>query len=120
MHSKAKPPTLAEKQRFAAIYEVGCIPCWLKGISFQPCTIQHVVEGRKRLGHDYTYGLCEFHHFGTPKDGWTVKQTEDVLGPSLALSKKRFMQTFGSERELVMVCSEMIRGCLAAWTGEYS
>ena len=120
MHSKAKPPTLAERQRFAAIYETGCTPCWLRGIEFQPCTIQHVVEGRKRLGHSATYGACEWHHFGHPKGGLTAKQTEDMLGPSLALSKKKYVETFGSERELIELCNKMIEQYLQAWRGEYS
>ena len=120
MQSKAAKPTKAQELRFQAIYSVGCLPCWLLGIEFNPCTIQHVVEGRKRLGHDFTYGACGWHHQGYPLDGKTQKQTEEMLGPSLALSKKKYIERFGSERELVRLENQMISGYLQAWSGEYS
>lgn len=120
MHSKAKGPTLAEKMRFEAIKQVGCVPCWLLGISFNPCTIQHVVEGRKRLGHSFTYGACCWHHFGHPLEGKTQKQTEAIMGPSLALTKKKYNERFGSERELVELCNQMIEPYLREWQEGYS
>lgn len=120
MHSKAKPPTLAEKQRFAAIYEVGCIPCWLEGIEFNPCDIQHVVQGRKRCGHSMSYGCCPYHHRGVPLSGCTSRQSAEIAGPSLARDPKAFHAKYGSEDELVDLCNKMIEPYLQAWRGEYN
>lgn len=121
MHSKAKPATKYEQARFKAIYSVGCTPCWLKGISFEPCTIQHVVEGRKRLGHAFTYGACPWHHFGHPKEGKTKDEMTYMLGPSLAHGKKPYEKEFGPERELVVLTNELIKSYMDHWYGgEYS
>ncbi len=116
MHSKAKPPTIAEKHRFAAIKEVGCIPCWLEGRSFEPCDIQHVVKGRKRLGHSMTYGCCPAHHRGVFKS----KEHERLTGPSLARSPKDYHAKYGSEDELVELCNKMIEPYLIEWRSGYS
>lgn len=42
------------------------------------------------------------------------------MGPSLALSKKKYAERFGSEKELVDLCNQMITPYLQAWAGEYS
>lgn len=120
MRSKAKSPTLAEQQRFEAIKTVGCQPCWLEGIEFNPCDIQHVVEGRKRLGHSQTYGCCAWHHRSVPLNGLTSKQSEQRAGPSLARSPKDYHAKYGSERELVELCDKMIEPYLIEWRSSYS
>lgn len=106
--------------RFAAITEVGCIPCWLEGISFNPCDVQHVVKGRKRLGHRWTYGCCPWHHRGVPVNGLNTKQSEQQAGPSLARDPKAYHAKYGSEEELVELCDKMIEPYIREWTEGFS
>ncbi|HEY6019910.1 MAG TPA: Ref family recombination enhancement nuclease [Candidatus Paceibacterota bacterium] len=120
MKHSTKAPTKAEQMRFEAIKIVGCIPCWLNGVSFNPCAIHHVVKGRKRLGHRHTYGNCDWHHQGYPLNGKTTKESEEIAGPSLARSPRAYHERFGSEEELVTLCDEMIKPYIENWTGEYS
>lgn len=121
MQSKStRKPTIAEQQRFQAIKEVGCTPCWLEGRSFEPCDIQHVVKGRKRLGHEWTYGCCPWHHRGLVTYPADTKMMEHVVGPSLARSPKDYHAKYGSEEELVDLCNKMIEPYLQAWRGEFS
>jgi hypothetical protein len=96
MVGKTKRPTSAEKKRMSLIGEqyFGCLPCRLEKSNYAPvlATVQHVVEGGKRLGHNYTYGLCCWHHFG---------HDPMRMGPSLALNKHTYVRRYGSERMLV-------------------
>ena len=101
MQSKAKPATKAEKERFKAIGEIGCIPCWIENMQYREPDVQHVVEGGKRKGHEYTYGCCPWHHRGVLPDGMTGHQAERDLGPSLAVSRKDYHARYGGEDHLV-------------------
>lgn len=71
----------------------GCIPCRLVDpVNHVLATVQHVTEGYKRLGHWATYGCCTWHHFGEPPQR---------PGPSLAINRREYRATFGSELLLV-------------------
>lgn len=114
MKHSTGPPTKEERRRFEAIKQVGCVPCWLVGIGFQPCAIHHAVEGRKRLGHRFTYGNCDWHHQGYPFNGTDERRSEEVAGPSLAKNPRAFHERFGTERELVAMCDELIAPLLCS------
>ena len=102
MVGKAKPPTAEERRRMSLIGEqyFGCIPCRLEHGQHVLATVQHVVEGRKRLGHASTYGACEWHHFGHVH----VRQP----GPSLANGKRTYTARYGCERLLVDLQTALI------------
>lgn len=108
MNHSTGNPTRAQQDRFRAIQALGCLPCILLGIWGNPCDIQHVVEGGKRLGHDETYGSCPWHHRGIAPGDWSARQAEESFGPSLAISRRRFAQQFGTERELLAKQDELI------------
>ena len=96
-------PTTAQAHRFELIKEVGCICCWTKGLARVPAEIHHLTvggrHGQKRRGHDYTIGLCPWHHRGVlPYIG---AQVALGLGPSYALEPRRFREEFGSDDELL-------------------
>ena len=78
----------------------GCLPCLIVNFRHRLATVQHVVEGGKRLGHSWTYGACPWHHQGIA-DPWDDYQAERMLGPSLAWNQKAYQERFGTERELV-------------------
>lgn len=101
MAGKAKPPTKAQQQRMAVIAEVGCLPCLINRQERQ-ATIQHVTAGGRRLGHDYTYGSCVWHHLGTKEQGWSRQEMSGILGPSFADGRRYFEEVFGDERDVLV------------------
>lgn len=105
MVGKSKAPTADERRRMKTIKEhTPCIPCMLisrRMIRYPE--VRHVVEGMKRLGHRYTYGLCPWHHRGVIDNNRTTQSMIGQFGPSLSGGKKPFQQRFGPERLLVKV-----------------
>ena len=107
MVGKAKPATPAQKKRMSQIKEIGCIACLLNNWPDVQTEVHHVVEGRVRLGHDQTMGLCKWHHRGDPGDH-TRQQMGGLLGPSLAHGSYDFAENFGSQATLVLVQDYLI------------
>lgn len=96
--------TKAQKRRFLRLQDVGCICCLKEGFTGVPVDVHHLVDKGYRKhsgGHDATLPLCPWHHRGEPPSGLTVSEALFVAGPSLALNKKLFVQTYGTERELL-------------------
>lgn len=118
MVGQTKAPTGDEKRRLAVLKEhVPCIPCLVSVKRIRLPTIQHLVEGFKRLGHTYTYPSCAWHHQANP-ESWSVEYCEEVLGPSLENGKRTFQAAFGLERDLVKVADFLIESYLnAKWDG---
>ena len=108
MVGKTKTPTKAQRRRFASLQTRGCVACALDGRLREPPDIHHLVEGGRRLGHDYTIPLCPWHHRGLPPGGLSIHDARDILGPSLALAKRAFVERYGDERHLLTVANLMI------------
>ena len=51
----------ADKERYQAIAEMGCICCLKDKGVFSPCEIHHI-NGRTGNGNQETIGLCFHHH----------------------------------------------------------
>ena len=89
-------PTKAQRARFAAIHDVGCIACRLAGLPHTPCEIHHLTiggrHGQKRRGHDYTIGLCSYHHRNASPP-WPSFD----CGPSYAAQPRAFRERFGDD-----------------------
>lgn len=116
-----KAPTKFEQLRFEAMSNVGCCACWLEGRSFVPGEVNHIVKGRKRLGHLSSYLLCAYHHRNVPPcDGLKHGEAEERFGPSLAHSPKAFHEKYGSDEELLELQNKLIEGMMADWTSCYS
>ena len=100
----------AEKERMSLIKEQAwCIPCILNGTPNRSATtIQHVVDGYRK-GHRYTYGCCGWHHLGQNPGNLTRFETQKLLGPSLALTKKAYLSTWGAEDVLVELQDGLVR-----------
>jgi hypothetical protein len=101
MHSSLDKASKEEVTRFQHIYDLGCLPCRLIGINNQPCQIQHVLSGGRRVSHSYSYGSCPYHHEGIPLNGISIETMYKRFGPSRKLHKKEFTDQFGTEEELV-------------------
>ena len=122
MVGRTQSATKADKARFNALYQVGCLCCHIEGWGFAEAQIHHVVEGRKRLGLEFTVRLCPHHHSGEvpPICCGNVAVAERRFGPSLAHNKGGFIARYGTERDLVMVADRMVeRIGQAAVNGEY-
>ena len=98
-------PTKAEQARFDLIKEQAwCIPCILNRTPNRPrTTIQHVVEGNKRLGHAMSYGCCGWHHLGQLEGRAGRFEMMKILGPSLVHGSKEYREVWGPERILIQL-----------------
>jgi hypothetical protein len=91
-------PTKAQVARFEALKALGCICCKKLGIQRDP-EIHHIVEGMRRLGHDFTLPLCVMHH----------RMTGGLFGPSIADGSKLFNARWGTQRELLAEVNELLK-----------
>lgn len=100
----------ARQRRFTYIKEMGCIACLLRCVGWRLPDIHHLVdEGNRELsgGDAATIGLCKWHHFGTPPEGFTEEQAVEYMGPSLKLDKPAFEAEFGQRKLLVHVNAQI-------------
>lgn len=102
-------PTAAQLARWDAIRDAGCVACAMYGTYTYP-EIHHMTvggkHGQKRLGHDFTFGLCPYHHRGVPVAG--------VQGTSFALNPRAFRETFGEQDALLAFQDELLKAREAA------
>lgn len=105
MVGKSKAATKEQKRRFDAIKSIGCLACRQLGYYDVDAEIHHLLNGYRR-GHDYSVGLCCFHHRNvTELDKETAYR---ILGPSLATNKKEFIERFGTDEELLSTQNKLI------------
>lgn len=102
----SKAPTKAEQRRFLDLQEIGCMACRIEGSPGEPSDIHHLVEGGKRLGHSYTIPLCPWHHRGISELPANVATHQ--FGPSLARSKRAFVERYGTERALLRKANKLL------------
>lgn len=104
-------PRVDDIERFAKLYALGCVVSLVYFKRWEPAEIHHLVEGRKRLGHQFTIPLSPWFHRGVPPLGdMRPSDASEKIGPSLALSKREFTSRFGSERELLEQTNKLIDG----------
>ena len=110
-HSTGKR-TKAQQARFDRIKETGCIVCALRGIT-KPVypEIHHLLSGGRRRGHDFTIGLCPWHHRAVPFGDWLDHANcRRMLGPSLAEGSKTVHVEHGSDEFLLAAQNARIGG----------
>lgn len=95
--------TKAERQRIESFRNIGCI---VSGSS--EYDVHHLTEGGRRLGHLFTIPLHPWFHRGVPEDGWSQSAMEQAFGPSLAKSKRAFVERFGTEAQLLQKVNERL------------
>lgn len=106
-------PTKAQQARFAAINEIGCLACNLMKKGRVEAEIHHLTvggkHGQKRRGHDFTIGLCSWHHRGDwMQFGMGPGIVEVQYGPSYARTPRAFREEFGDDDELLDYQNELI------------
>ena len=98
-------PTAAQAARFEAIREIGCLACRQANRRWTAAEIHHLTvggrHGQKRRGHDYTIGLCGWHHRSERPFHVTPGQMRHWYGPSYALEPRQFRETFGQDDALL-------------------
>lgn len=96
---KGKPPNTAEKARFNALINMGCIVCLTQHGEPTPCEIHHT-EGKTRAGaHLKTIPLCPGHHrHGSDSPPFISRHPY----------KARFEEAYGTEAELLAETNERI------------
>jgi len=100
------PPTSSQLARWNSIKIVGCICCRMQerqNIGWPEIHHQTIggKHGAPRLWHDFTVGLCEWHHRG-------IGDEDSALGPSLAKTPKAFRREYGSDAELLKFQNKLI------------
>lgn len=109
--------TKAEKQRMEFLGQFGCIACLSEGY-YRWADVHHLLSGGRRIGHEATIPLCEYHHRGVPicrnADGnLSKKATYEVLGPCLD-QKRLFVEKYGGEQFLLSIIDDVY----SAWQQE--
>ena len=97
---KGRPPTAEEARFMDAIAALGCIACRKDGWHNQVVSIHHI-DGRTKPGaHFLTLPLCGPHH----------QQDDTYLRGRISLHgrKTTFQARYGTERELLAECIEML------------
>lgn len=102
-------PRVADLERFAKLYALGCVVSRVYFNRWEPAEIHHLVEGRKRLGHQSTIPLSPWFHRGIPpRFDMRPSEAEQELGPSLARNKRLFVARFTTEKELLEQTNKLI------------
>lgn len=117
-----KPPTEEESARFAAMRAIGCLACRFNGMHglfvlgrrhtpfAGKLEIHHILSGGRRIGHEATICLCQYHHQGkwlpSIEVGYTVQSR--TFGPSLEREPNRFREVYGAELALLKLQNELL------------
>lgn len=110
MVGKTKHQIKADEARMSAIVEICCIACAIEGRPGVPCQVHHMLNGY-RLGHQYSIGLCPWHHEGDTPAGCngSVELATKRYGPSLERNSRAFHARYGDDDELLIIQDAAIR-----------
>lgn len=92
-------PNAADRARFEAFKQIGCIACWKDGVKGEPHEVHHV----RQDDNQQTLPLCSWHHRGD-----VTKYGDVFKGPSMAVDKRAFVKRYGTEHELLLYINELV------------
>ena len=101
---KGRNPTAEEKRHMDRVSQIGCIVCRLQGFYGVPSEIHHVYGKTKKAkgdfkgSHFYVLPLCFEHH----------RMGSDREPISRHPYKKRFVDAYGTEEELLGKVQEIL------------
>lgn len=98
----------AQKRRFDAIKDAGCVVCRRHLNVLTMPEIHHLTDSGRAISHDHTVGLCQWHHRGVQEPGWSSREMERVFGPSYQRSKRAFVERFGDNDTLLRIQNEIL------------
>lgn len=96
------------------IREIGCIACRMDGTAYKIEAEKHHLlttglhGNGKRLGEDYTLGLCTWHHRGVPFWGHTEEECIEAYGPSYGGQAREFREKYGDDETLLAYQNKLI------------
>lgn len=99
------------ERRFMRLQDIGCICCSIEGYEGVPVDADHLVDkgSRKKSGGDAaTLPLCPWHHRGVPPSGFSEDTARGYAGPSKRLHRKKFIEKYGTDRELLAQVNKRI------------
>ena len=84
------------------VHYCGCLPCLLVGYLDVHATVEHCTNRGRRIGkgaeqHEWTIGLCVWHHFGHQRNHWNRQKMSGEFGPPLTWGRNNFEEHFGDE-----------------------
>ena len=101
-------PTKAEKARYSAIKESGCIATMIAtGRYSQPPDVHHLTSGGRRRGWECSVGLSPWHHRGLT-NGQTKQRLSGIYGPSFAHGRREFAAFFGDDDRLLAIQNKVL------------
>lgn len=103
-----KPATAKEQRRLDRIAGLWCLPSAMNFFDGVPATVQHVVEGRVRLGHEWTYPASSWHHLGLVQAPYQIDEMTARFGPSLQHDLRLYEEVFAPERDLVAITDAVL------------
>ena len=109
MVGKSKAWTKAHRRRAIMLKEMGCILCREQGMGWRLPDIHHLLDGGRRMGHDYTIPLDPWYHEGHPPEGMNPREAKALFGPSMKLHKREFVERFGSELDILERVDEQLK-----------
>lgn len=108
-------PTDEQAWRLVTVKKLSCICCMLNREKGRPtayfgaCDAHHLLSGGRRRGHDFTIGLCKWHHQADPPyAGMGERKAIETFGPSVATGSKPFHVMYGRDDELLEFQNELL------------
>jgi len=107
-------PTVTQVARWDLIRTLPCICCSFAGSPYmrvpgQPIEIHHLLSGARRRGHDFTIGICSWHHRAVPPiQSGSMETMTAMYGPSLANGSKPLHAVYGSDDELLALQNQRL------------
>lgn len=95
--------------RFSTIKDIGCICCRLDGHDWTYAEVHHLLTtgfhgNGKRLGDEFTLGLCLYHHRGIRDESCQWAE-----GPSYFKQAGAFRKHYGSDADLLTIQNELLK-----------
>lgn len=88
--------------------DVGCVICQTRGLGYREPEIHHLTSCGRRLGHDQSIGLCQWHHRGIPDAGRNHREMRELFGPALTDGSKTFRDAYGDDQQLLNACNDLL------------
>jgi hypothetical protein len=110
MKGCSPPITEADRIRYLAFQDIGCICCIFQGFNQVPPEAHHITQD----DNQNTLPLCAWHHRGVPPADLSAAQATGFYGPSLAVSRRDFHEHFGLEEQLLESVNHRIKALLVA------
>jgi hypothetical protein len=105
--------TEADRMRYLAFQDIGCICCVIEGHPQTPAEVHHIIQA----DNQQTLPLCLWHHRGICTQGLNGALATAFYGPSLAVSRRSFEMRYGTEAELLKRVDGMVAQILEREVG---